>query len=257
MLKNKYLFKYFIIFFKFYKKMGIDRKIKRRNKVMIYSIVLINHGKIKNPICSKKTEKEIYKKFNELLKENKKVKFPMRFNNEKHVMIPSEHEIVIIKCTDEFDKKDNKIRDDNGEFITYTTDNNDWVVIDRAPYDIEETFWVYGYHPKMQRKTYDWVFENFILKDSKNKYMFKSIQIYHNKVLIECDGKLEMVICKNKSDSVRFYNTLETDVKRNKFKYIMFMGDIKNSKYKSEWIKKIMNLTNWNYKKVIRSSTRD
>lgn len=45
---------------------------KPRNKINIYSIIFVNHGKFKNTICSKKTEQEIYKKFNELLEENKK-----------------------------------------------------------------------------------------------------------------------------------------------------------------------------------------
>ena len=228
-----------------------------RNKVKIYSIVFINHGKLKNTICSEKTEKAIYKRFNELLKENKKIVFPVRYNNLEHIMIPSEYEIVILKCRDEFEEKVNKIRDDSGEFINYTTDSDDWVVIDRASYDVEETFWVYGYHPRLQRKTFEWVFENFILKDSQNKYMFKTIQVYNNKILIECNGKLEMVICKNKSDSIRFYNLLEQYAKKAKCKYALFMGDIAHSKYKEDWMQKIMDLTNWNPQKIKRLSTRD
>ena len=230
---------------------------KTRNKVKIYSIVLINHGRLKKNICSEKTEKAIYKRFKELLNESKKIVFPVRFNNLKHVMKPSEYEIVILKCRDEFEGKINKIRDDSGEYVNYSTNSEDWIVIDRASYDIEETFWVYGYHPKLQRKTFEWIFDNFILKDSKNKYMFKTIQIYHNKVLIDCNGKLEMIICKNKSDSIRFHNLLEQYAKKAKCKYTLFMGDIANSKYKSDWIKRIIELTNWSIKKVTRASTRD
>lgn len=229
-----------------------------RNKVRIYRIIHTNHGKKKESICSEPTEERIYKKFNELLKKNKKdVIFPMRYNNEKHVMVESEHELVILKCKDEFDNDVNKIKDDSGAYVNYQTNEENWIVIDRAPYDIEETFWVYGYHPRLQRKTFMWIFENFILKDSKNKYMFKNVVIYHNKLLIECDGKLEIVLCKNKSDSARMYNMLEEYAKKHKCKYVLFMGDIANSKYKSDWIKRIMELTNWSIKKVTRASTRD
>ena len=230
----------------------------KRNKIRIYRIIHTNHGKIKESICSEPTEEKIYKRFNDLLKKNKKeVIFPMRFNNEKHVMIESEHELVILKCKDIFDNDANKIRDDSGEFINYKTNEDNWIVIDRAPYEIEETFWVYGYHPKLQRKTFMWIFENFILKDSKNKYMFKSVVIYHNKLLVECGGKLEMVLCKTKSDSIRLHNMLEAFAKSKKCKYVMFMGDIANSKYKMDWINKIKNLTHWNDKKIGRRSTRD
>jgi hypothetical protein len=66
-----------------------------------------------------------------------------------------------------------------------------------------------------------------------------------------------MVICKNKSDSVRFYNLLEEFAKKNKCKYVAFMGDIRHSKYKGDWIEKIKKLTNWNAQKISRLSTRD
>jgi hypothetical protein len=228
----------------------------RRNKKKIYSIILINHGKQLHTIYSDTTEEKIYKQFEKLLKENKKVMFPIRFNNHEHVMIESEYELVIIKCRDENESLINKVRTDSGEFIDYTTTDDDWIVIDRAPYNIEETFWVYGYHPRIQRKDFKWIFDNFISADAKNKYMFKTVQIYKNKLLVDCNGKLEMVICKNKQDGIRLYNKVEEESKRNKFKYIIFMGDVSKSKYRSDWIKKIKELTHWSDEKVKRGSTR-
>ena len=70
----------------------------RRNKKKIYSIILVNHGKQLRTICSDTTEVKIYKKFNEILKENQKVSFPVQYNNLEHVMVESEYELVIIKC---------------------------------------------------------------------------------------------------------------------------------------------------------------
>ena len=228
----------------------------RRNKKKIYSIILVNHSKQLHTIYSDTTEEKIYRKFEKLLKENKKVMFPIRYNNHEHVMIESEYELVIIKCRDENESLTNKVRTDSGEFIDYTTTDDDWIVIDRAPYNIEETFWVYGYHPRIQRKDFKWIFDNFISADAKNKYMFKTVQIYKNKLLVDCNGKLEMVICKNKQDGIRLYNKVEEESKRNKLKYIIFMGDVSKSKYRSDWIKRIKELTHWSDEKVKRSSTR-
>lgn len=228
----------------------------RRNKKKIYSIILTNHGKIKDKIVSKETESKIYKEFNKLLKENKKVIFPMKYNNEKHVMVESEHELYIIKCKEDFDNDTNKIKDANGKYTSYETSDDNWIIVDRSEYQIEETFWVYGYHPKLQRKTFEWIFNELISKGAKNKYMFKTIQIYLNKILIDCNGKLDIVICKNKNDSIRFYNQLEEWCKNKKMKYILFMGDIDKSKYKKDWIDKIQALTNWSRTKVKRASTR-
>lgn len=229
----------------------------RRNKKKIYSIILVNHSKQLRTIYSDTTEPKIYKKFNELLKENKNVIFPIQYNVHEHVMLESEYELVIIKCKELGDSNVNKVRDEYGQYINYESSDEDWIVIDRANYDIEETFWVYGYHPRLQRKTFKWIYNTMISKDSKNKYMFKSIQIYLNKILIDCNGKLEMVICKNKQDAIRFYNQVELWCKENKLKYVMFMGDIAHSRYKKDWINRIIELTGWNRKKINRRSTRD
>lgn len=228
----------------------------KRNKKKIYSIILTNHGKRAKTLYSDTTEEKIYKKFNSILKENKNVVFPMRYNNEKHVMVESDHELYIIKCKEFWDNDVNKIKDDSGKYINYESSDSDWIIVDRASYNIEETFFVYGYHPKLQRKTFEWIFNEFISKDAKNKYLFKTVQIYLNKVLIDCNGKLDIVICKNKNDAIRFYNKVEEWCKERKYKYVLFMGDLDKSKYKTDWIDRIQKLTNWPRIKIKRSSTR-
>ena len=65
-----------------------------------------------------------------------------------------------------------------------------------------------------------------------------------------------MVICKNKSDSIRLYNAIQKECEKKKYKNIAFMGDMDKSKYKNDWIEKITKLTNWSHTKVIRPKTR-
>jgi hypothetical protein len=228
----------------------------RRNKKRIYSIILVNHSKQLKTIISDTTETKIYKKFNELLNENKNVIFPVKYNN-SHTkeMVESEYELVIIKCMQEYDSHINKVRNEYGKFVNYETTDEDWIVIDRAPYYIEETFWVYGYHPRIQRKNFSWIFENLIAYNAKDKNNVKTIVVYLNKLLIECNGKLDMVICKNKSDCIRLYNKVEEFSIKNKYKYILFMGDIANSKHKLSWMDKIQELTHWPRKKIKRYTT--
>ena len=229
----------------------------RKPKRDLYHIILVNHGKQLRDLFHTNSEIKVNKEFAKMLKENKKVVFPIEWNNEQHVMIGAEYELVIIKGKEHFDNPVSKLRDEYGKFINYESSDEDWIIYDKAPYYIEETFWVYGYHPRLQRKTFMWIFENFILKDSNNKYMFKNVVVYNNKLLVECDGKLEMVMCKNKSDCIRLYNMIEEFAKKNKCKYILFMGNIAHSKYKEDWIQKIKDLTHWNDQKVRRLSTRD
>jgi len=230
---------------------------KRKPKKNIYQIMLINHGKQIKQLASAPTEKKIMSMFNSMLKENKNIVFPREYNNLKHVMVETDYELVIIKLREEGEDKITKVRDMYGKYTNYKSSNPDWIIIDRAHYDIEETFWVYGYHPRLQRKDFNWIFENLIEIDAKNREKFKTIQIYHNKVLIDNSGKLDMVLCKNKKDAIRMHNLIQEWCIKKKYKYIAFMGDLANSKYKINWIKRIMELTNWNEIKVTRRSTRD
>ena len=228
----------------------------RKPKKLFYHIILTNHGKQLRDLYFTHSEALVNKRFNAMLKENKKVVFPMRYNNHEHVMKECNYELIIIKGKNEFDNNVQKIRDEYGKFINYESSDEDWIIYDRANYDIEETFWVYGYHPRIQRKDFNWIFDTFIEKDAKNKYVFKSVVVYKNKLLIDYNGKLEMVICKNKSDCVRMYNMIEKKSIERKHKNVAYMGDIADSKYKKMWMDRIRELTHWNDKKIERSSTR-
>lgn len=228
----------------------------RRPKKNFYHIILVNHDKMKEDLFWTDSVATVNKEFKTMVEENKSVIFPVRFNNNKTEIIESSYEIMIIKARDKTESCETKVMDEYGKFVNYATNDDDWIIYDRSPYYIEETFWVYGYHPRLQRKDFKWIYDNFISNNSNNKYLFKTVQLFKNKILVECNGKLDMVICKNKQDSIRMYNMIEEWCERDKMKYIGFMGDLSYSKYKSDWITKIQKLTNWTRKKITRMSTR-
>lgn len=235
----------------------VKRRKKKIPKKNIYRIILTNRGKQVKKICSDTTELKITKKFNELLKENKKIIFPRQFSNLGHILTDADYEIVIIKLKQEGDSDESQIKDSYGKFITYKSSNKNWIVVNRAQYFMEESFWVYGFHPRLQRKDFTWIFENFIENGIENKMNFKTVQVYLNKVLIESNGKFEMVLCKNRKDAIRMHNLIQEWCIKKHYKYIAFMGDIDKSKYKKNWIKRIMELTNWSWQKATRVSTRE
>lgn len=228
----------------------------RRPKKNLYHIILVNHDKMKEDLFWTDSVATVNKEFKTMVEENKSVIFPIKFNNNKTEIIESSYEIMIIKARDKTESRETKVMDEYGKFVNYATNDDDWIIYDRSPYYIEETFWVYGYHPRLQRKDFKWIYDNFISNNSNNKYLFKTIQLFKNKILVECNGKLDMVICKNKQDAIRMYNMIEEWCKRDKMKYIGFMGDLSYSRYKSDWITKIQKLTNWTRKKITRMSTR-
>lgn len=228
----------------------------RRPKKNFYHIILVNHDKMKEDLFWTDSVATVNKEFKSMVEENKSVVFPVRFNNNKTEIIESSYEIMIIKARDKTESRETKVMDEYGKFVNYATNDDDWIIYDRSPYYIEETFWVYGYHPRLQRKDFKWIYDNFISNNSNNKYLFKTVQLFKNKILFECNGKLDMVICKNKQDAIRMYNMIEEWCERDKMKYVGFMGDLSYSKYKSDWITKIQKLTNWTRKKITRMSTR-
>ena len=228
----------------------------RRPKKNLYHIILVNHDKMKEDLFWTDSVATVNKEFKTMVEENKSVVFPIKFNNNKTEIIESSYEIMIIKARDKTESRETKVMDEYGKFVNYATNDDDWIIYDRSPYYIEETFWVYGYHPRLQRKDFNWIYDNFISNNSNNKYLFKTVQLFKNKILVECNGKLDMVICKNKQDAIRMYNMIEEWCERDKMKYIGFMGDLSYSRYKSDWITKIQKLTNWTRKKITRMSTR-
>ena len=228
----------------------------RRPKKNLYHIILVNHDKMKEDLFWTDSVATVNKEFKTMVEENKSVVFPIKFNNNKTEIIESSYEIMIIKARDKTESRETKVMDEYGKFVNYATNDDDWIIYDRSPYYIEETFWVYVYHPRLQRKDFKWIYDNFISNNSNNKYLFKTVQLFKNKILVECNGKLDMVICKNKQDAIRMYNMIEEWCERDKMKYIGFMGDLSYSRYKSDWITKIQKLTNWTRKKITRMSTR-
>ena len=229
------------------------RKLPKKH---IYLIILTNHGKQIKHLFYTDTEPKVYKEFRRLIKESERIKFPIKFNNNKTAIIPSQYELVIIKVKADNESAITKVRDEYGKYTDCQTSSPDWIVLERAQYYIEETFWVYGFNPTYQRKTYEWIVDELVKKSITEPDCFKSIVVYLNKLLIDTNGKLDMVICKNKSDCARLYNEIEKVIQKAKYKNVAMLGDIAKSKYASMWIDKIRKLTHWNNEKIWRYSTR-
>lgn len=225
-------------------------KLPKKN---IYNVILTSNGKRIKTLCTVSSEKTAYKKFKELIEENKKVSFPVRYINIGK-LVNAHYELFIIKKNED-DNKTTKLKDENGRITEYQTDNDNWIIIDREDYDKEETFWVYGYHPVFQRKTFKWIY-NEMCKNRNNKNDIIQIYAFRNKLLISTTYNMDMVMCKNISDCIRLYNELERKCKENKLKYIFFMGDAYNSALKKDWFKKIKELTGWSDTKIQRKNLR-
>lgn len=241
------------------------RKVKKEPKKRVYckhnyQIILTTNGKQKEVLGTYPSELKVNKAFMQFIEENKKVNFPVEMlsmDNDRK-LIDANYEIVIIKKREEKDSNVTLIRNEFGDLIEYTTTHKDWVVYDKHPYKREESFWVYGYHPLVQRKDFSFIYNEIVKPKASNKNTFINVMLFKNKVLIETTNTLDMIICKNKSDGIRLYNLLEEWCNKEKgVKYYLFNGDwgVTTDK-KRKCVEKIRELTNWDDLKINRSTTK-
>ena len=193
-----------------------------------------------------------------LLKENDSVEFPVKYvNNGKyrgHNEYVSEY-LILKRNTDNING--HFLRNEYGKLTENKITDKDWVVYDKFPHVKEETFWVYGYNPKTDRKTFHFIYDNFINKVIDGTYNLVQVYIYNNKVIFRYDyDQIEFVVCKNTSDAIRMYNLLEEKYKKSK--QVFFTGSTTGKDYRAGEIKRlIMEKTGWSIKKIYKKTTSD
>lgn len=241
------------------KKKRIRRKIIKVHKprpVIDYKIVSIINGKQNGYIGSFKTYADAYKKMEELQELNNKVVFPRKYIN-KETIYNIKEEYLMLEKNRFGDKKDGIIRNEFGKFVTNKIINNTkWVIREKCVKISEETFWVYGYDPKLDRKTFTWIYQNLLLNQLENKYDIIRFFTYKNKVIIKYDDKpMKMIMCKNCSDAIRVYNLISDKIKESKIKQIIPIGSYNAiSQSRRELEQELMDLTGWDKRKIQRST---
>lgn len=223
----------------------------------VFQIIITHNNKQVEYIGTFNSEAKAMKKFNEMKLENNNVKFPVYYVSSKYIE-KAHYEIVVIKKRlNENTPKTTKLRNKHGEFVEHLTNNDNWIVFDKAQYFKEETFWVYGYHPLVQRKTFDFIFNDIIKPLCEYKKNGTTLIVYNNKLIVDSLDKTELIICKNTSDCIRLYNLIEETANKKRIKYLNYGGNWSYSKIgKNNCIKKIKALTNWNDAKIKRKSTK-
>lgn len=231
-------------------------KIKKERPLIDFKIISTLNGRQNGYIGSYYSYTDAYNKLLELEKENNCIIFPRKFINSGNINLLKD-EYLLLEKNRNGNKNDGLLRNEYGKFVEHRiTNNNNWVIRDKIIKFVEETFWVYGFDPKKDRKTFLWIYNNLILDAIETKYDIIRIMIYKNKLLIKYDNKpMAMVLCKNKSDSIRMYNIISNKIRENNLKQIVCTGiynKIGEARKKIE--KEIMDITGWNKIKVQRST---
>lgn len=229
---------------KFYKKKRAA-ELKRRKEAGdvrgFYMILLMkNNHKIKNigRAWWLSSAMDIY---NNAVKENHEtVKFPVDIfetGEGKQKQMRSQkakYEIIVVsKIYDDEESNVSHFRDENGKFVEYSIKDADYKIIARDDWYIEETFNVYGYHPFKDRKNFDFILNEIVLK--KGEYDdIKQIIILNNRLIVYTDSDMDIVTCKTSKEAERLHDVLQKTCEG--MDNLVFMGKLRKRSPRGAWI---------------------
>lgn len=218
---------------------------------MVYRVILVANGKYKKTLHRCKTKETAFINYHSLIESNKKIKFPKKFINTNKIK-PVKYKICVTKPTDSTDVF-RVLRDDFGRMYTEKP-IGDWTILASDNYNVEETFWIYGFDAKNKRPTVDVIVKKLMVGAYK-KNNVKQVIVVHNKLLIYNEDQFDMVVCKCKDDAQRLHHTLAKIVKKQKIKNLLFMGTATPATV-SRLYELIKEKTGWPIEKIRRTSTR-
>lgn len=230
---------------------------KRSLNIYDYKIVSCHNGKQNGYIGAYVKVEEAYEEIEALLEESKKVVFPARISIGETIE-NSKDEYLILEKDRYGDKEEPRLRNQFGKLVRQETNSDTWIILDKFPYDVEETFWVYGYDPLRGRKTFEWIYLNILLGGIETKFDIKRVMLYKNKIVIKDDaGNLDIVFCKTMGDAIRFYNLVNEWVTKRKVRQVMMLGNYsligdKRRALEEELIRK----TGWTIRKIQAATSK-
>jgi hypothetical protein len=218
---------------------------------MLYRVILTKNGEYKKTIHRCKKRDTSFINFNRIKAENK-VLFERRFINFKAI-IPVKYKIYVVKDYEETDTL-RTVRNRLGKLVEEKPIFGIWTVLADADYDMEESFWVYGYNPLTERKNITEIINILMIGMNVPKHT-KQIVVVHNKLLFYDEDRFDMIICKCKKDAQRLHHALNKAATENKIKSLYFMGTAGKGML-GEYYEIIHEHTGWNYTKIWRTTTR-
>lgn len=193
------------------------------------------------------------KLYNDLLEANRKnVKFPVKIRSDwrgksiKENTKYAKWEIVLVERTSKEDDNITQFRNDDGKFINVEIiDNQEYKVIARDEWYIEERFNVYGYHPKKDRKDYSFIVNELFLKKIEQIHDILRVNILNNKIFISHSEDFDFITCKNHDEAERLYTAFQNDERLSKNKNVVFFGNFVGRSQIIEVYDKMIEKTGW------------
>lgn len=172
---------------------------------------------------------------------SKEVVFPKEKVWRNQVLIPVTYEILLLKKKEEGDT--NTIED--------TLNDDELIILGKLYHEEEEYFNVTASNRKLSAKE---ILDHVIIPRLSDDNP-KQIVLINNKLVVE-GLALNVVTCKDMSQSLRLYNFYREYCINEGINTIMFSGFISEIKSKKEWYKKIHERTGMSMNRLYRKSSR-
>lgn len=244
------------------------RKNKKGRKQVKFKIIISRNNKQTKFVGVFSNLHAAYAKYLKKIKENEKIIFPVRFINSKQIK-PIHDEILLLKIRDKEEENYTMLRNEIGKLVKVSTSNKyegkktkynnkiiHWNVFERHEWKTEELFWVYGYHPRNDRKNFNFIYENLVKKPLIDKSIIARIVVYQNKFICDYGYDMGIVFCKNVSDALRLYTMIEETALNEKIENIIWNQRVVNRKLSTYWLDRLQEKTNFSRLKLKRNSLR-
>lgn len=230
-------------------------QIRKPRPTIDYKVVFCQNGRQNGYFNAYSKSEDAYADIEKIMKEDESVKFPRDTISGGKMAI---EEILLLEKNRYGDKENPLLRNEYGKLVEQITDNPKWVILDKFPHKVEETFWVYGYDPKRERKTFPWIYENIILKKLNEIGGIIRIILYLNKIIIKYDNQtMDIIFCKTMQNAVKFYNILLNEINVEKIKNAFFLGSYSDISDKRRALEReLMSMTGWSKEQIQKRKTK-
>lgn len=205
-----------------------------------YLIVLFKNKKKRKIIKSYLTKNTAINKFNDMLLKNGDIYFEKVIEN----ATPSNYELGLLTNKTKI-QQSLFLTDDLGRNTPVNLENPEYVFLNIKKYKVEETIFDWQTQSKI-------TFLELIKKYGKTKNL-KSIFTLHNKICIQIDEDVSIFSLKDKNESDRLLESLQTYFIDNSRVDAIFVRDISSAQRK--WIYKVLEDKGFDKKRLYRLKT--
>jgi hypothetical protein len=191
-----------------------------------YRIIITKNRKKKKLVFETNVKKNATQRFNKLMRNNK-VLFPVRFISNKNP-VEVKFELLLLKKRSSKMDSNLSVRDNMGRIQQPIFNNDEWVLIKHKPYEYEESFKVHGFDERLC--LVDVISKIITPLLNENKKDTGHIYRFHNKLCVEVGSTINLLVTKNRYDSIRVYEKLKDLYMRKKNLRVLFSGEVPKSK---------------------------